>query len=831
MGPFFPYFISYLCGILVAFPESRDFVFPFFLPTVCILTSAFLLKISKRCFSYRTLVLTCLIGFGYWNAAVFEPKNLKASLENIIEEANYAQIEGNVTQITPIQEGPFRLIMEITKIRYDQIWTSTEGNARINIYYEHPHFQFGDRIQISKIRLKRPRNFKNTGQFDYRRYLSSSGISFIGSVSNPNQIEKIGNFIPGFFNKTRQRLIELIIDSTQKVLPTREFGLLIAMTLGDKNYLEKDIKENFSRTGLSHLMAVSGLHIGFVAFSFFYIIKKIFMKVSVRYFLNAARSGMIPIFAAVLALIPTFFYLFIVGQKISALRASFLAGLFFFAILAGRKNQILHALILAAFFILLWSPQSVLDIGFQLSFSGALVILAAYKLAFDPPKDAIDRMLEEPEWKKRLKTWTWVSSAAYFGTFPFIVFHFHSISLIGLFLNILLVPLAGLFIPFAIAIISINFFIPYFLEIFTSPISWFLKFFISITEYFAKWQYSAVLAPKPPEIWFVVYPLALFGILYSVYLFQRRHLKNQKETVEKRLRILLPLSTLMTVCAIFWIIWPRLLLLNSNQLKMTVLDVAQGESIFIEFPNGKNLLVDGGGFYKNSLDIGRNVVAPFILNKGYGSVDYLLATHSDQDHISGLESIVGYLDVQNFLFATMLSEDPRIKKLAENAKIVGTKISQISPKSILKIGDVSLNFLHPSESFVKSLKKARYKNRNNQSLVFRLDYKNFSALLTGDIEAEAENYLVETKVHLSTTILKLPHHGSKSSSTSKFLKAVQPKAVLVSSGYLNRFGHPHPSVLNRVQKNGSEIWRTDLNGALTVITNGKTYEIKSFENN
>jgi competence protein ComEC len=831
MGPFFPYFLSYLCGILIGFPESRDFIFPFFLPIVCILISAFLLKLSTKLFSYRTLILICLTGFGYWNAVVLEPKNLKAPLEDIIEEANYAQIKGNITQIIHTQESPFRFIMEITEIRYDRTWISTEGNARINIYYKHPHFQFGDRILISKIRLKRPRNFKNPGQFDYRRYLSSRGISFIGSVSKLNRIEKIGNFVPSFLNKTRQNLIELIINSTQKSLPPREFGLLIAMTLGDKSFLEKGIKENFIRTGLSHLMAVSGLHIGFVAFSFFYIVKKISIKVSVRYFLNLARSGAIPIIAAVLALVPTFLYLFVVGQKISALRAGFLAGLFFFAILAGRKNQILHALILAAFFILLWSPQSILDIGFQLSFSGVLVILAAYKLAFDPPKDAIDKMLEEPEWKKRLKTWTWVSSAAYFGTFPFIVFHFHSISLTGLILNILLVPLAGLFIPFAIAIISINFFIPYFLELFTLPISWFLKFFILITEYFSKWQYSAVLAPKPPEIWFVIYPLALFGSLYGVYLFQRRHSKNQKETVERRLRAFLPFSAMMTVCVIFWIVWPRLPSLNSNQLRISVLDVAQGESIFIEFPNGKNLLVDGGGFYKNSLDIGRTVVAPFILNRGYGSIDYLLATHSDQDHISGLESIVGYLDVQNFLFSTMLSEDLRIKKLAENAKLAGAEISQISPGSILKIGDVSLNFLHPDGSFIKSLKKGRYKNRNNQSLVFRLDYGSFSALLTGDIESEAENYLVENKAHLSTTILKLPHHGSKSSSTSKFLKAVQPKAVLVSSGYLNRFGHPHPNILTRVQNNGSEIWRTDLNGALTVTTDGKAYEIKSFENN
>ncbi len=769
--------------------------------------------------------------FGYWNAAIFEPKNLKTSLDNILQETKYSQIQGNIIQVIPTQESYLRLIIKVIKIRYGQTWIPTEGNARINIYYKNPKLHFGDQVQISKIRLKRPRNFKNPGQFDYRRYLNSRGISLIGSVSKPGQIEKVGEFLPNFFMATRQRIIEFITNSVQKVLPSREFGLLIAMTLGEKGFLEKDIKENFIKTGLSHLMAVSGLHVGFVAFTFFYIVKKISMKVSVRYFTNVARSGRIPIFAAVLAFIPTFFYLFIVGHKISALRAGFLAGLFFFAILAGRKNQILHALTLAAFFILLWSPHNILDIGFQLSFSGALVILVAYKLAFDPPKDAIDRIFEEPEWKKRLKTWTWVSCAAYFGTFPFIVFHFHSVSLIGLFLNILLVPLAGFFIPLAITIISIGFFIPYFTEVFANPISWFLQFLISTTEYASKWQYTAALVPRPPEIWFLVYELALFGILFYVYLSQRKHLKNFKEIIEKRLRILIPFSITMIFCAVFLLISPRWPLLNSNQLKITLIDVAQGESIFIEFPNGKNLLVDGGGFYKNSLDIGRTVVAPFILNQGYKTVDNILATHSDQDHISGLESIVGYLNTKKFFYPTVFSEDPRIIKLAKNAKKAGADIFSIPPGKILKIGDVSITFIHPDLSFIKSLKKDQSKNRNNKSLVFRLDYGNFSALLTGDIQAEAENYLVKRKTHLSATVLKLPHHGSKFSSTAEFLKMVRPKVVLASAGYLNRFGHPHSSVLGRVNKNGSEIWRTDLNGAISVITDGNTYEIKSFENN
>ncbi len=831
MGPFFPYFLSYLCGVLSAFPESRDFIFPFFIPAVCSLAAVLLLKTNKNLFSYRNLALILLIVFGYWNAYVFEPKNLREPLEDVIRETSYAQLKGNVIKIIPTQESPFRLIMEVKEIRYDQTWIRTTGTARINIYYKNPNFQFEDQIQILRIRLKHPRNFKNPGQFDYQRYLKSKGISFIGSVSKPDRIKKIGKFKASFLDKTRQRFIKLITNSIREVIPPREFGLLMAMTLGEKGFLEKDIKENFNKTGLSHLMAVSGLHVGFVAFGFFYIVKKLSMKIGVRYFLKATRAGAIPIFAALSALIPTVFYIFIVGQKISALRAGFLAGIFFLAILAGRKNQILHALTLAAFFILLWSPQNVLDIGFQLSFSGVLVILATYKLAFDPPKDAIDRMLEEPQWKKRLKTWTWVSCAAYFGTFPFVIFHFHSISLIGLVLNIFLVPLAGFFIPFSVALISINFFIPHFLELFSKPISWFLNFYISTTEYFAKWQYSMILAPKPPDIWFVIYTLALFTGLFSVYLFQRKRLKNKKEIMEKRLRLFFPFSALMVLCAILWLIWPRALLFNSNQLKLTLIDVAQGESIFIEFPNGKNLLVDGGGFYKNSLDIGKAVVAPFILNKGYNSVNYLLTTHSDQDHISGLESIVGYLNVQEFLLPDMLSEDLRIKKLADNAKKSGAKVSLISQGTNLKIGDVSLIFLHPGKLFEKSSKNSRSKNRNNRSLVFRLDYGNFSALLTGDIEKEAENYLVKNKTNLSATILKLPHHGSKFSSTPNFLKAVKPEAVLVSSGYLNRFGHPHPSVLSRIQKNGSEVWRTDLNGALTVISDGKSYQIKPFENN
>lgn len=282
---------------------------------------------------------------------------------------------------------------------------------------------------------------------------------------------------------------------------------------------------------------------------------------------------------------------------------------------------------------------------------------------------------------------------------------------------------------------------------------------------------------------------------------------------------------LASILMIIWFVWPRWPLSKTDQLTITMLDNGQGESIFIEFPNRKTMLIDGGGFYKNSLDVGKMVLAPYILRKSMGEIDFMVATHSDNDHISGLESILDVLKTNNIIIRNNTLGDRRIKNLYQKAISLGAKPLFLEAGVPFKIGEVKLTLLHPDRNYLLHRKKNRQRISNDLSLVLRIEYGDFSILLTGDINQKAEEYLIQQSSPLKATILKAPHHGSRFSSTSEFVNAVSPEEVLFSVGYLNYFRHPHPSVIARYTKIGANIWRTDHHGAVSITSNGHSYKI------
>jgi predicted membrane metal-binding protein len=198
---------------------------------LCALTAWILLRFPKGFISYRALALTCFVGFGYWNDAVFEPAFSTNPLEEQLIEKKLAEIEGNVIQSISALDSPFRVIVKVTKIRYGERWEKSEGKARINIYYQNPDFRFGDHIRISKIRMKKPRSFQNPGQFNYQRYLKSQGISVLEYIAKLDQIEKIGEFDPGFFMDMRQRLLEKITNTVQNNFSEKKFGKIYSETI------------------------------------------------------------------------------------------------------------------------------------------------------------------------------------------------------------------------------------------------------------------------------------------------------------------------------------------------------------------------------------------------------------------------------------------------------------------------------------------------------------------------------------------------------------------------------------------------------------------------
>ena len=274
-----------------------------------------------------------------------------------------------------------------------------------------------------------------------------------------------------------------------------------------------------------------------------------------------------------------------------------------------------------------------------------------------------------------------------------------------------------------------------------------------------------------------------------------------------------------------WFAWPRWPQGESDQLSITLLDIGQGESIFLEFPNRQTMLIDGGGFYKNSLDVGKMVLAPYLLGKGLRRIDYMAATHSDNDHISGLESALDIIKMDHILVRENNLGDKRLIRFHEKAIQLGATPVFLTTGTPLNIGEVVLTLLHPDRDYLRQRKNSDQRISNDLSLVMRVEYRGFSMLLTGDINVLVEESLIQNKAALAARVLKAPHHGSRYSNSPEFVKAVSPDDVLFSTGYLNFFRHPNQSVVERYVRAGAHMWRTDLHGAITVVTDGQDYQI------
>jgi len=632
-----------------------------------------------------------------------------------------------------------------------------------------------------------------------------------------------------------------MLTSLSGLFPGDEGKLLQAMVFGMKDSLSPATKEAYIATGLAHLMAVSGLHIGFVASAFYFLLMPLVFYLLYRFKPDSVRAGHSGKYTAVLCLIPVLLYMVIVGAKVSSLRAGIMISAFLIAIIINRQNNLFNAFLCAAFFILLWKPDSLLNAGFQLSFLAVAGILWVLHLLTAMGDDPLAK-LGDPPWhqkllgkrnhsseseaspsiksklKKILIGSALISFTVTLATLPVLIFNFNRISLVGAFLNLFLVPLAALLISGVLLVTCIGVVSQSLALLPAIPFLYLTKLFLILPQFVATFSYSSIYLATPPAIWIVFYFFVLLSAGYAL-LHKVRH-KEFSPTFKVGWGVAICITLAM-------LIWPRPFHLPQKELTVSVLDIGQGESIFIEFPNGKTLIMDGGGFYKNSLDVGKVVIAPFLWNRGIDRIDYMVATHSDNDHIRGLDSVLDLFPVKTFLTFGENIAGYRMKRLYAKAKENGAQLVSLKMGQSFLIGDTQLTPLHPGHN--ESLEESTRRVGNDLSLVLRLDHQNFSMLFTGDIGEKVEEKLVKKYPELKVDVLKSPHHGSRFSNSESFIAATSPEAVVFSSGYLNRMHHPHPETLDRYKNNGVNIYRTDLNGAVQIISNGQKYSIRIHE--
>ena len=828
--PILPFLLAYMSGLCGFFPATRQFIVPYLLPLGLFLFALFLTQHKTRKLSRESFIVFFLAGFGFLAPSFADLTRPSNHILNHIEEGRTTTVEGRLVSSPRILKDRTYYLLELESLDTRPV----TGTVRVSIYKPHTAFKAGDRVRFNKIRLKIPHNFKNPGRFDYHLYLKLKGVDVTGNISRPETMERVGQFDLPFWHAGPQWLRHQLLESLEKLFPGEEGALLKAMVLGMKDSLPPEVRETYIATGLAHLMAVSGLHIGFVAAACYFMFWPVVFYGLFRLKPDSARAGHSRKVTALLCLVPVLFYMVVVGAKVSSLRAGIMVSALLLAILFDRQSSLFNAFLSAGFIILLWQPASILDIGFQLSFLAVGGILLVFTLLFEINDDPVARM-GELTWSRKLiesphtDTPFWqalkfrfekiliggalISVTVTAVTLPVLIYQFNRISLVGIFLNILMVPLASLLIPAVLLMTIVGTVSTALVALPALPALGLARFFLWVPEFFARSSFSSLHVPTPPPLWLLFY---FSTLLSGLLILKTRALNQQVGGWLKNSFIVFVLGTLILFS------WPRVFQFPGDTLSISVLDVGQGESLLIEFPNGETMVMDGGGFYKNRFDVGGRVVAPYLWNRGIGKIDYMVATHSDNDHIRGLYALLDLFPVKHFL--TMGESGERLRRLQKQAHSKGAKFLPLKINEPIQVGEVRLIPLHPEPG-----SDSDRRIDNDLSLVMRLEYKNFSMLFTGDISDKVEERLAKNPQQIKANILKAPHHGSRFSNSSAFIQAVKPGTVIFSSGYLNRMHHPHPETLERYQKAGVDIRRTDAHGAVQVITDGTSYEIRTHE--
>ena len=721
-------------------------------------------------------------------------------------------MEGIVDRPPQRTPGGTHLEIQSQKVILPDRQIPAEGRLLLVLKEENVPSRMGDRIRFL-CKLRSPHGFHNPGGFDYERYLALEGIHVIGFLSIKRGWVKIGE---GFGNPILMQIegwrdgIRIFLT---KEAPPLSSGIFKALVLGEQGDIPDEVREHFIRIGIAHLLAISGDHLGIVALLSYSLLLWL-LKRSEYVLLSVSVKK----WAAALTIPCILLYTFIAGGGISIIRATIMVILFFLSVLFQRERNLLHTLAVAAFLILVLSPPSLSNVSFQLSFLAVLSILyfvprllpeLKTKEIVPPPDTPFRRKLQ-----KYIKTSLLVTAVASFGTAPFVALHFNRISPIGLVTNLFFIPWVGfLAVPLTLVASLLSFF--------SYPAAVILIRFDGILTD-ALLRCVTFFASVPYASLFVSTPTVLEMVLSFTLLLTVTHLRKGKI-----IRYLfLSLAVVFGLDMAFW----NLKGLFQKDLVMTFLDVGHGDSIFVEFPGGKRMLIDGGGLHDDRFDIGKNVIAPFLWKKKVGKIDYLVLTHPDPDHLKGLPFIASQFSIGQFWnngFPTRSEPYLQLKKTLQEKRIEGIFMNTKATPQM--IHGVQVSFLNPETKRPSSHHQPNPSSLNNDSLVIRLHFKNVVFLLAADIEREAEERIARAVYSLKADVLKIPHHGSASSSTPFFTQRASPAYGVLSVGEQNIGRLPHPEVLKRYNELGTKVLRTDRHGAITVITDGEKIEVRTYK--
>lgn len=729
-----------------------------------------------------------------------------------------------------------------------------------------PELRAGDIVE-ALCRARIPRNYLDPGAFDERGYLSRQGIDLLASLRSAELLQRVGSS-PWSIAESLARARGDLLNRVDHLFAgnSSRIAVLRAMLLGDRNFVNSDIADEFQKTSSFHVLVLAGLHVAALAFFIFWL-GRIFR--------------LPPLLTTILVLIALAFYVGVVQDRPPILRAALMSGIFLCARLFFRRVALLNTVAVAALILLAVRPSDLFQSSFQLSFLAAAVIAGLaipwidrtstpYRRALEHLSDVTRDRLYAPsatQLRLDLRAFTnflearvpkrivhhaelftttplrfglrvWeiflLSFCIQLGMSPLLALYFHRVSISGPVSNVLAVLLAGIIVPVGFLTLAISYVSPIIAAGLAKCESALVAFLLSTMRWLSSAPGISWRIPEPPvAVLFAFFiALACLAVMAWSATEARRHQNIRAPQIKNHATAEYFVLAGTFILAALIATHPFAPNLKHSKLEATVLDVGQGDSIFVAYPDGKTMLIDGGGAsgaaqvpgYHVGFDVGEQVVSPYLWSRGIKRLDVVLLTHAHHDHIDGLHAVLNNFHVGQ-LWVGRDEDSPAYRQLLAEARAHGVPIFHVSQGYDFSWDGTRGEILWPrAEDPSAELPEPA----NNDSVVLRIADGPIHFLLTGDAERQVEKILLDEQQSLQSEFLKVPHHGSKTSSTGEFLDAVKPQVAVISVGQDNSYGQPNPETLQRYVARNIRLLETDLNGAVTVVTDGRTVSAQPF---
>ena len=659
----------------------------------------------------------------------------------------------------------------------------SKKTARILVYDDAKQsVQIGNKVNV-KGELSLFEEARNPGNFDQKFYYEKQKIGAFLWAEALRVTDRESNPLKQGLYELRQKWKRILIDAAGE----EDGGALAAILLGEKQGMDREIRELYQVNGIAHVLAISGLHLSFLGVGVYHLLRRITGSYTV-----GGLAGVLFLSA----------YILMIGMTVSAFRAMVMFLFRIGADLSGRHYDSPTALAAAAVTVCMWRPLSLYDSGFWLSFGALIAIIFILPIFKNLPAQSL-----------------WASVSVNLFLLPILMYSFYEVPIYGVFLNLIVIPLLSVLMAAGLIGTMISLFWEHAGE----------AIFLCCRIIFRVYEHSCEAALRLPfarvvtgqqDIWKILF---YYVFLFAAVLLLRKKEENKGEKRSRKKRVVLSVLLVGTGMTI---------LLFTAQVKdkitITMLDVGQGDGLVIRGPEGKTYFMDGGS--SDVKKVGEYRIEPYLLSQGIGSLDYVFASHGDQDHISGIRELVQRqktgVTIKRLVLPTQTVWDDALKELAEMAEKKGIPVFTMEKGQCLTEGKLSLTCIQPGKGEMEE-------TGNSASLVLALRYGDFDMLFTGDVEGEGEKRLVD---HLQGEysecvwdVLKTAHHGSGNSTTEEFLKTAAPQYAFISAGKNNSYGHPHKETLERLKDAGAIVYSTQEEGAVTIVVSEREFTISGFK--